>query len=196
METITMNDDKRKQSARAMVILYPIGVLAVALLLNTYVFGVKPLVLSLLSVELLSTYVGAAVLLVINHTWLMTSTELTRIRYSMYATPEEWVASGKRPADVSEEGVRELSRRHNAHRNTTENSVYFVLLALILSCVTPTVLMAQCWILGFPVMRLGYTFSYLAGNDNLRGLFMTLSLMAIYGLAGYLVLALFTGGQR
>ena len=37
--------------------------------------------------------------------------------------------------------------------------------------------------------RLGYTYSYLAGKDSARALFMSLSLLAMYGLASYLLLS-------
>jgi len=128
-------------------------------------------------------------LLVINHTWLMTSTELTRVRYKIYATPEEWVARGKRRDDVSEEGWRELERRHNAHRNTTENTIYFVFLVFIFAFVSPAILAAQVWIVGFAAARLGYTYSYLSGNDSARGVFMSLSLLSLYGMTSYLLMS-------
>ena len=86
--------------------------------------------------------------------------------------------------------MRELERRHNAHRNTTENTIYFIFLALVFVLVSPTTVAAQTWIVGFAVARLGYTYSYLAGKDSARGLFMTLSLLAMYGIASYLVISL------
>ena len=88
------------------------------------------------------------------------------------------------------EGLRELERRHNAHRNTTENVVYFIILALVFVIVSPPTIATQVWIIGFAVARLGYTYSYLAGRDNVRGLFMSLSLLAMYGMASYLAISL------
>ena len=131
----------------------------------------------------------AAVLLVINHTWLMTTTELTRVKYKMYATPEEWAKNGIRQQDAPEEGLRELERRHNAHRNTTENAIYFFFLALVFVLISPTTLAAQVWIVAFPIARLGYTYSYLTGKVEARGLFMSLNLVAIYGIASYLAIS-------
>ena len=122
----------------------------------------------------------------------MTTTELTRVRFNMYSTPEEWAASGTSREDPPEEGLRELDRRHNTHRNTTENTVYFVLLSLVFALVSPPTAAVQAWIIGFAVARLGYTYSYLAGKDAARGLFMSLSLMAMYGMASYLVMSLVT----
>lgn len=119
----------------------------------------------------------------------MTTTELTRATFKIYATPEEWIASGTHRDNISEEGLREIERQHNAHRNTTENVVYFVFLAIIFIFLSPTLLAAQVWIVGFPVARLGYTYSYLSGNDNARGLFMTLGLLALYGMASYLLIS-------
>jgi len=112
-------------------------VLLISVVLNLFVFGVDPLVVALPSIENIYALVAAAVLLVINHTWLMTSTELVRVRFRMFSTPEEWEASGASPQDTPEAGVRELERRHNAHRNTTENTIYFILIALIFILVSP-----------------------------------------------------------
>jgi uncharacterized MAPEG superfamily protein len=165
--------------------------LLAGLALNWFAFGIDPAVTSLPSAGVLSALVVSAILLVVNHTWLMTSTELTRLKYGLKATPEEWVASETRREDISKEGWRELERRHNAHRNATENSVYFVILAMIFSVVSPTVTAAQAWIIGFAVARLGYTFSYLSGWDDIRGVFMSLSLIAMYGMVSYLLISLF-----
>ncbi len=186
---MTNTDDA--QRTMTMVKVYPVGVLLVSVLLNYFAFGVNPVVVALPSVASIVALVISAALLIINHTWLMTTTELTRVRFGMYATPEEWTASRTNSQDAPEEGLRELERRHNAHRNTTENTVYFALLAGIFILISPTTLAAQIWLIGFGVARLGYTYSYLAGKDNARGLFMTLTLLAMFGIASYLVISLF-----
>lgn len=183
-------EENRKQRAKAIVIAYPLAVLVIAVILNLFVFEVKPILVALPSVELILPMVIAAVLLVINHTWLMTTTELTRVQFNMYATPEEWAASGTSQEDIPKEGSRELERRHNVHRNTTENAIYFILLAFVFFLISPTTLAAQVWFIGFSIARLGYTYSYLAGRDNVRGLFMTFSLLAMYGIASYLAMSL------
>ncbi len=172
------------------VMVYPVGVLAIGVILNFFVFGVNPCVVALPSIECIRALVIAAVLLTVNHTWIMTATELTRVRFKMYATPEQWAASGTSRQDAPEEGVRELERHHNTHRNTTENTTYYILLALVFVFVSPTTVAAQAWLVGFAVARLGYTYSYLAGKDDARGLFMSLSLLAMYGMASYLVMSL------
>ena len=186
------NSELNKQQRRtiAIVIIYPIGVLLVGVLLNLFVLGVNPYVISLPSDGCIYALVIAVVLLVINHTWIMTSTELIRVRFKMYSTPEEWAASGTSEKDAPELGVRELKRRHNTHHNTTENAVYYVLLSLIFAISSPTVIAAQVWIIGFAVARLGYTYSYITGKNNSRGLFMTLSLLAIYGMASNLLISI------
>lgn len=180
----------KKQRAITIIVAYPFGVALISFVLNWFAFGVKPPIIALPSLEYIYPLIIAATLLVINHTWLMTTTELTRVRFKMYATPEEWVASGTSQSEVSEEGVRELERRHNIHRNTTENTIYFIFLAFMLVLVSPTILAAQVWIIGFAVARLGYTYSYLSGNDNARGLFMSLGLLALYGMTSYLLISL------
>ena len=181
-------EEKRRQRTTAIVTAYPLGVLLISVALNVFVFGVNPPAVALPSAECIFALMIAAVLLVINHTWLMTTTELTRVRYQMHATPEEWAKSGLRQQDAPEEGMRELERRHNAHRNTTENAIYFLFLALVFALISPTTLAAQVWIITFAIARLGYTFSYLTGKVEARGLFMSLGLVATYGIASYLVI--------
>ncbi len=181
---------KRKQRITAIIIAYPLGLLLIGALVNAFVFGINPPVAALPSPAAIASLVIAAAVLVINHAWLMTSTELTRLRFNLHATPEEWAASGRRPQDAPEDGVRELERRHAAHRNTTENTVYFTLLAFVFVLVSPPTLAMQIWIIGFAAARLGYTYCYLSARDGARGLFMSLSLLAMFGMASYLALSL------
>ncbi len=172
------------------VVAYPFGILLVAILLNIFVFGVNPFVILMPSVEYIRAVVIATVLLIINHTWLMTSTELTRLRYNMFSTPEEWAENGRSPEDISREGIYELKRHHDTHLNNTENIIYFILLCLAFVFVAPPVLAAEVLIIGYAVSRLGYTYSFLSGKDGVRGLFMTLSLLSMYSMAIYLVMSL------
>ena len=88
------DDANRQRRGMTIVKAYPVGVLLVSVLLNYFVFGVNPVVVALPSAKLVVALIIAAALLVINHTWLMTTTELTRARFKMYSTPEEWAASG------------------------------------------------------------------------------------------------------
>jgi len=99
---------KKQRRIMGVVVIYPFGILLVTVALNFFAFGVNPYVVSLPSIEGIHALVIAAVLLVINHTWIMTSTELVRVRFKMYSTPEEWAASGTNERDVPELGVREL----------------------------------------------------------------------------------------
>lgn len=184
-------DEKKSQNrTMAIVVTYPIAILIVGIVLNIFAFGVNPFATSFPSIELISALVLAAVLLIINHAWLMTATELTRVRFKMHSTPEEWAANGKQAEDAPSEGVRELKRHHDTHRNTTENIVYYILLVFLFILSSPPNIAAQVWIVGFAVARLGYTYSFLSGKDNARGLFMTLSLLPMFGMASYLVISL------
>lgn len=185
-----VDDNKRIRKFTLIIIGYPIALILMSLLFNLFAFGVEPLKVALPSRDVLVTLVISSMLLLFNHSWLMTSTELTRLNYKMYASPEEWDEAGARKEDVSNDGWVELERRHNAHRNATENTVYFGLLALMICFVTPVVIAAEVWIIGFAIGRLGYTFSALRGNAGLRGIFMSISLLSLYGLAGYLGLSL------
>jgi uncharacterized MAPEG superfamily protein len=170
--------------------MYPFGLLLLAVLVNVFVFGVDAPAAALPSSGILDAVIAAVALLLINHTWLMTATELVRVRNAMHSTPEEWAASGRNKEDVPEEGWRELERRHNAHRNTTENTVYFAILSAVICFASPAVMAAQIWLMTFPLARLGYTYIYLSGKVALRGVFMSLSLLVIFGMATYLVMGL------
>lgn len=173
------------------VMVYPAAMLGIGVALNYYVFKVNPLHPVMLSEESLNALIIALTLLLLNHTWLMTTTELTRAHYGMCATPEEWVKSGSMIENVSPKGIEEVQRRHNAHRNATENIVYFALAALIFVFASPSQAAVYVWIVGFAVARLAYTASYLAGSDSLRGLFMSLGLICLYGIASYLTMSVF-----
>lgn len=183
--------NEQKPQPTYLILLYPFALLFICLLLNTLIFGVSSLVVAIPTMESVRLVVVAAVLLIINHTWLMTTTELTRVKYRMFATPEEWRTSGTNRSNVTEEGVLELERHHNTHRNTTENSIYYVLLSFIFILGSPSSTAAIVWLMLFPLARLGYTYSYLNGKDGMRGAFMSLGLLSIYGMASYLMIALF-----
>ena len=183
-------DTEKRQRIAWIILAYPFAMLLIAGALNLLAFGIVPAVVSLPSASIVTALAIAAALLVINHAWHMTSTELTRLKFRLFATPEEWEKSATSPEDAASEGLRELARHHNAHRNTTENAVYFVLLAGVFVLVSPPGLAAYVWLPGFALARLGYTLSYLTGRDDLRGLFMSLSLIAMFGLASYLLFSL------
>lgn len=182
--------DAKQTKATRLVLGYPWAVLLLALLINGVALEPRPWVVSLPETNRLIALCVAVILLCVNHTWLMTATELTRVKYRMFATPEEWLASGASRADVPEVGFQALERVHNAHRNTTENTVFFVLL-LIPFMLSGSSLLAVClWVPGFALARLGYTFCYLNRHDSGRGLFMSLGLLAMYGVASYPIMAL------
>lgn len=183
--------DKRIRKFTLIIKAYPIVLVLMGVAVNMLAFGVSAPALALPSREILAALIVSGVLLVLNHTWLMTATELTRLRHTMYATHEEWAQNGVRKEDVDEQGWIELERHHNAHRNATENTVYFVLLAPILCLISPSTLVAQTWLIGFAIARLGYTLGALRPMAGLRQAAMSFSLLALYGLTSYLVLSLF-----
>ena len=185
------NENKKQQTAVKIVIAYPFVIFLIAITLNVFVFNVNHFVISVPSMEYIRALVIASILLIINHTWLMTSTELTRARFKMFSTPEEWAASGRTPDEAPVEGVIELKRHHDTHLNNTENIVYYTLLCFAFIFVSPPVIAAEIFIIGYAASRLGYTYSFLSGKDGARGLFMTLSLLAMYGIASYLLISLF-----
>ena len=188
---VDQTERDRRARARLILIGYPVVILLVSVVVDVFVLGVEPLVFAAPSAWSLRALIAASVLLVFNHTWIMTATELVRGRYRLQATPEEWTEAGLRAEDAPAEGVRELQRCHNLHRNSTENTVVFALLVLPFVMVSPSPTIAGVWIVGFAVARLDYTFAYLAKRTGVRGAFMTLSLLAMYGVATYLVAGLF-----
>ncbi len=182
-------DASRRAKFTRIILAYPFALLTAGILVNLLLFGVTPAIVALPEPAVVVALSISAVLLLGNHTWLMTSTELTRLKYNMHATPEEWAASDYAREDVSTKGQQELERHHNAHRNTTENVVYFGILAALVSITSPVALAVQVWGLGFAIGRIGHSFSYLAGLDGLRGIAMSISLASLYGLASYLVIS-------
>jgi len=82
------------------IIAYPFALLLIAIVMNILVFEIKSYAISLPSIEYIRALVIASVLLIINHAWLMTSTEITRLRYKMFSTPEEWAANGTNQEDA------------------------------------------------------------------------------------------------
>ena len=112
------------------VIFYPVVLAVVAMAINLLSFSNISLELSLPSVSLTKIYVITAALMLINHLWVMTTTEIVRTRYRIWATPEEWDKAGDDPGAIDHIGRRELQRQHNAHRNSTENSVIFLFIAI------------------------------------------------------------------
>ena len=184
------SDPNKKRTAR-IVTLYPLVTLLISVLINYFAFGINQIVVSVPSIEIVTSLAIAVALLVINHTCLMTSTELVRVRYGLRATPEDGNQAEDSPIEPSREALQALERRHSAHRNTTENIVYFALLVGVFILISPPTLCAQIWIIGFALSRLGHTYSYLAGNSDLRGIFMTLSLVAMYGMTSYIALSIF-----
>ena len=186
MEHSQTNTASTNEGAVTLILFYPAVLLLIGTLLNIFVLKVNPCAVALPAMNSVRALVAAAILLLVNHSWLMTATEVTRARFKMFATPEEWIASGTKSQDASAAGLRELKRHHNAHRNATENTVYYALLSFIFVMVSPTTIAALIWLIVFPIARLGHTYSYLHGRDNARGVFMTLSLLSVYGMGSYL----------
>ena len=62
--------------------------------------------------------------------------------------------------------------------------------ALAVSFASPDIGAAQLWILAFALARLGHGLGYLTGHDGLRGLSMSLGLIALYGLVSLPLLGL------
>jgi uncharacterized MAPEG superfamily protein len=178
-------------SARARAILtgYPLALLAVGIVVNIFI-GVQPAAVALPSMWCLRAMAAAALLLVVNHTWLMTATEMSRARFEIYASPEEYEAEDRSATDASAEGLREVERHHNVHLNDTENAVRFVAVAVVFMFISPADLAAGVWLVGYGVARLGYTYSYLRRMTDWRGAFMTLGLVSMYGVGSYVLLSL------
>lgn len=184
------NPEQKAKNSGWIIKLYPIVLVLFSIMINS-IFWQSPIVVELPTIEIIQILSISAALLVFNHSWIMTATELTRFRFNIFASPEEWKSSGKSKTSISEASQFEIDRHLNTHRNTTENLVYYLFLAMIFSFTSPEFLSASMWLLMFPLARLGYTYCYFRGKDNLRGIFMSLALLSIYGLVSYLIINLF-----
>ncbi len=184
-------DPARIRRFTIIIMAYPIALVLIGLAVNLLIFGVAPAVVALPAHGIVAALAVAAILLVIVHSWLMTSTELTRLHHGLHATPEEWAASDRDPEQIAPSAKQELDRSHNAHANLTENTAPFAVVVLPFVLISPSLLAAQVWIITFALGRLGHCYSYLSGRDGLRGIFMSLSLTALYGMMSYLLLSLF-----
>jgi uncharacterized MAPEG superfamily protein len=183
--TETGIDPNRVRRVRRIIIAYPFALIAAAVLL-----GVMPADPALPSKSLLIALTISAMMLLANHIWLMISTELTRLKHGLQATPEEWAKAGKSEADADPTGVREVKRHHDAHNNASENTLYFAVLAPAMMVISPTESLAFIWMIGFALGRLGHAYCYLNGKDGLRGIFMSVSLVSLFGMASYLAMSL------
>lgn len=199
----TATPTKRQRMARRFILAYPFGLILIALAISG--LAMSGLAMSGLAVVGPSSAAEialpqrphlhllglAGVLLLANHIWLMTATELLRLKHGLQATPEEYAARGLDPAAVSSEAQTELTRHHNAHRNATENTVYFAFLALPFLLLSPPFWLTALWLLGFGLGRLGHAGAFLTGRAGWRGLFMSLSLTCLFGLAIWPLLTFF-----
>ena len=64
---------ERQRRTLALVRAYPLGPLLIGIVLNLFVFGVDPSSVALPSTDCVSALIIAAILLAMNHTWIMTS---------------------------------------------------------------------------------------------------------------------------
>lgn len=170
------------------VTLYPVAVFVVALLLALILPSTAGE--GELSYSTVLATVVAALILLINHLALMTATERCRVCFNLFATPEEWQAANAEPEQASSLAKQELQRTHNAHRNATENTVPFAVLLVPFLMLNPPAITAWVWLMLFSVGRLGHGWSFLFAKDNLRGLFMTLSLLGLCGMSATMLLGM------
>eukprot|EP01083_Nonionella_stella_P109081 317694_1 len=188
-QEVASSETDSKSNTRIIVTIYPfvilvIGVMVVHVLSIIFGIDINAFEVQLPSEAMLRDVVISAVLLTINHSWIMTSTELTRLKYGLCATSEECEKQGKDPDHASKEGLREVKRRHNIHRNTTE--LKYDLLRVIGHCFCVCITLKNCIsCLDFIVSNCptGYTTAYILKNTDVRGFCMTLSLLSMYGMA-------------
>ena len=183
--------DSTRRPAVPVIRAYPIGVVLLSIGVNALA-GIGAYVPTLPGMDLLAALAVTGALLLVNHTWLMTVTEEVRHHFQIPTTPEQWKERGLGPGQLSHAGVLELQRHHGAHRNATENTTLFVLVATTFMLGAPDPLLAQLWIVCFGVARLGHTYGYLRGRDGVRGLFMTLSLLSLYGMGSHALLSVWS----
>jgi len=71
----------------------------------------------------------------------------------------------------------------------TENTTYFLFIALIFAVISPPPIAAQAWPVLYGVARIGYTYSYPVRKDDARRLIMSPSLLEIYSMTTYLAMS-------
>lgn len=76
-----------------------------------------------------------------------------------------------------------VARVLRAHRNTFDNTVPFLILALVFCSLGPSALEAQILLYGFTAARLGYSVCYLAGLQPWRTILYGLGVLLSLGLA-------------
>ena len=172
------------------VIIYPLALIFIVTIINYFLLEPQAVRISLPPAYALTIASVTGFLLIINHSILMTVTEIVRTRYRIHATAEEYQARGDHRDQVSQEGWLALERCHGTHRNCTENTVYFACLSTLFLFTNPGLVASYLWLGSFGLARLGHAIGYLSGRDGIRGLFMTLSLLSVYGLSVYLLMGL------
>lgn len=191
METILADNQKAPvPRVRKIVFAYPFVLAVVALFVNLVFLGVGPIAVELPTVSHLTAASLAAALLVVNHSWIMTKTELTRIDYGIATAPEDTSETRVLLDQSGQNAKNALARAHRTHQNATENTVYFSLLAPLFLMSSPSELAVWLWFLGFSLGRLGHSIGYLTAHTALRGFAMSISLVSLYGMASYLLLSL------
>lgn len=103
--------------------------------------------------------------------------------------PEDAKAFG---STLVEEEPADIARILRVHRNTTDNSVPFLLLGLLLVQLGPSPLEAQIFFYGFAAVRVLYSFCYLKGIQPFRTIFYGLGVLLTLGLVGDICRLLFT----
>lgn len=186
-----MELNRKQRRAVRMVIAYPFAIFFLSVSINLLLLDIGLFQVAMPSKNHVLALVVLSVFLTVNHSLLMTTTELVRVKHKMFATPEEWEASGTNLSDIPKNAVQELERNHNAHRNCTENTCYFIVLVIPFLCISPPIITTYVWLVGFALSRVGHTYAYLTGKDNLRGMFMSFSLIAMYGVVSYLCFSIF-----
>lgn len=180
----------KEQQTYKVVIIYPLALLVIVTIINYFLLEQQAVRISLPPVYALTIASFTGILLIINHSIIMTVTEIVRTRHRIHATVEEYQASGDHRDQVNQEGWLALERCHGTHRNCTENTVYFACLSTLFLFTNPGLVASCLWLGSFGLARLGHAFGYLRGRTGIRGLFMTLSLLSIYGLSVYLLMGL------
>lgn len=170
-----------------MVLAYPWVLFALAGALELWLGSPTSLAFTPPSTQGLVGVSMAGVLVLVAHSWMMTTTELTRLHHSIATTREEQQSGSVIADQASPEAREDLGRQHSAHRNLTENCASIILLVFPFLCTSPGDISALIWPLGFGIARFGHAWAYLHKNTGARGLFMSLSLLSQYAMAVHLL---------
>lgn len=106
-------------------------------------------------------------------------TSLYRVRYRVFATPEDYALQGLSPASVPETQREQIERTRRAHQNDLENILPFFAVGFFYALTQPEPAVAKVLYSTFLVARVLHSVFYLAALQPWRSLAFLLGQLAM-----------------